>query len=91
MGISEDECMLSVIRDERYKHVFFPSLPSLLFDMVNDPGERHNLGSDPAFSAVEREYLAKQLTLRILHADRRTSTTVLGRDGMVRYQGYRRS
>ena len=91
MGISEDECMLSVIRDERYKHVFFPSLPSLLFDMVNDPGERRNLGSDPAFSAVEREYLAKQLTLRILHADRRTSTTVLGRDGMVRYQGYRRS
>jgi hypothetical protein len=59
--------------------------------MVNDPGERRNLAADPAFAAIEREYLAKQLTLRILHADRRTSTTVLGRDGMVRYQNYRRS
>ena len=59
--------------------------------MVNDPGERHNLATDPAFAAIEREYLAKQLTLRILHADRRTSTTVLRRSGMVRYQGARRS
>jgi arylsulfatase A-like enzyme len=82
---------MSVIRDERYKHVFFPSLPSLLFDMVNDPTERTNLATDPAYAAIEREYLAKQLSLRILHADRRTSTTVLGRNGMTRYQGHRRS
>ena len=91
LGISEDECVMSVIRDHRYKHVFFPSLPSLLFDIVNDPTERTNLATDPAYAAIEREYLAKQLTLRILHADRRTSTTVLGRNGMTRYQGARRS
>ena len=91
LGISEDESVMSVIRDHRYKHVFFPSLPSLLFDMVNDPKERKNLATDPAYAALEREYLAKQLTLRILHADRRTSTTVLGRKGMTRYRGARRS
>ena len=71
--------------------MFFPSLPPLLFDMLNDPGERHNLAADPTFAAIERDYLDRQLTLRILHADRRTSTTVLRRSGMVRYNGARRS
>lgn len=83
LGISEDESMMSVIRDDQFKHVFFPALDPILIDLKNDPEELTNLAKDPKFSKIEREYIAEQLRLRILHADRRTSTTVLRSDGRV--------
>ena len=83
-GISEDECMMSVIRDKNFKHVFFPAQDPILIDVRNDPDELNNLGNEPKYAGVEREYLAEQLRLRILHADRRMSTTVINSAGLVK-------
>ena len=90
LGMTEDECMMSVIRDERFKHVFFPNLPSILIDLEEDPGELRNVAGEPRYAAIERDYLAEQLRLRILHADRRLSTTLLRPSGMTSLSGPRR-
>ena len=55
-----------------WKYVEFPTLPPLLFDMVNDPGEGTDLAGDPSFSDIISEYsdrlqdLAEQLPRRDL-------------------------
>ena len=36
-----------MVRDERWKYVEFPDASPLLFDLVNDPDELHNLADDP--------------------------------------------
>lgn len=90
LGISEDECMMSVIRDDHFKHVFFPALEPLLFGLKNDPDEMVNLARDPGYARIEREYLAEQLRLRILHADRRTVTTLVTAQGVLRRRDVRR-
>lgn len=89
-GLTEDECMLSVVRDAEFKHVFFPGLPPILIDLRKDPGEMRNVAEDPAYRGIERDYLAEQLRLRILHADRRLSTMVLDRGGPRRLATPRR-
>ena len=91
LGLQEDELMMSVIRDKDFKHVFFPGLPTILIDLRNDPEELHNLANDPAFAAIERDYLAEQLRMRILHADRRLSTMRLTPSGPRTDDGPRRT
>ena len=75
---------MSVIRDKNFKHVFFPAPDSILIDVRNDPDDMNNLGKEPKYASIEREYLAEQLRLRILHADRRMSTTVINSAGLVK-------
>ena len=87
LGLTEDECMMTVLRDDRFKHVFFPNLPPILIDLTEDPGELRNVAAEPRYSGIERDYLAEQLRLRILHADRRLSTTVLRPSGMTSFSG----
>ena len=36
LGLQPDQCHLAAIRDEKYKYVHFPALPSLLFDLNED-------------------------------------------------------
>jgi choline-sulfatase len=44
-----------MIRHGKYKYIHYVGLPPMLFDLEADPFERHDLGRDPAFSAVARE------------------------------------
>jgi len=56
LGLANTECHFRAIRGERWKYVEFPTLPPLLFDMMNDPGEGTDLAGDPSCSAIIGEY-----------------------------------
>jgi arylsulfatase A-like enzyme len=83
LGISSDECTLSAIRNERFKYVHFPALPSLLFDLANDPDELHNLADDPDYRAVRLDMAERMLSWRMRHAERTLSNILLTESGPI--------
>ncbi len=56
LGLTSTACHFRAIRSKQWKYVEFPTLPPLIFDMSNDPGEGINLASDPSCSAILAEY-----------------------------------
>ena len=48
-----------MLRQGRWKYVYYAeNNPDLLFDIENDPGEIHNLASEPAYESIRDEMLA---------------------------------
>ena len=90
LGISSDECYLTVLRGERYKYVHFVSLPPLLFDLKDDPYEMNNLADDPAHRDVLLECAQKMLSWRMRHADRTLANTQLSPLGVTDGHGNRK-
>lgn len=87
--ITPDQSCLLVVRDHRYKYVYFAALPALLFDMQNDPSELNNLANDPAYTHVLLEYSQKLLTHKMLNQDRTLVNQQLTEDGVCSYIGMR--
>jgi len=81
LGLRADQCSLAAVRDERFKYIHFAALPPLLFDLQDDPDERHNLARDPAHAAVVLDYAQKMLSWRLSHADRALTGIRLGPGG----------
>ena len=73
LDLTLHQCMLNVIRGERFKYVHFTHLPPLLFDLVNDPFELENLANSPEHQPVVLEYAQKLLSWRMNH-DEQTLT-----------------
>jgi arylsulfatase A-like enzyme len=74
---------MTVLRDERFKYVHFPSLPPLLFDRKADPNETTNLAADPAYLAIVAEYAGRLLSHRMRHADRSLTHLQVGPGGVA--------
>ncbi len=70
LNLRSDECTLNVLRGERYKYVHFTSLPPLLFDLENDPGELNNLIGDPAYAAVALACAQQMISWRMSNDER---------------------
>ncbi|MBB3661060.1 arylsulfatase A-like enzyme [Rhizobium sp. BK650] len=85
-GLRSNELNLAVIRDEQFKYVHFTALPALLFDLVNDPMELHNLADDPAYASVRLSYAERLLSLRARHLDQTLAYTELTEKGPVTYR-----
>ncbi|MEH6404337.1 MAG: alkaline phosphatase family protein [Sneathiella sp.] len=64
-GLDTEECSLLVHRDEQFKYVHFAAMPSLLFDLKNDPDETRNLAEEPDYQAVVLDYAQKLLSWRM--------------------------
>ena len=64
------DCMMSVFRDQKFKHVYMPGLPSVLIDLEKDPLEMGNLAGHKDYRETERDYLARQLRHQIRYRDR---------------------
>ena len=80
--LAPEECNLSVIRTKKWKYVHFPSLPSLLFNMEDDPNEVKNLADLPEYQSIKNELLSKLLSHRMLHQERQLSNTMLSSKGV---------
>lgn len=91
LGLAPDQCNLAVIRGNRFKYVHFAGLPSLFFDLENDPGEAHNLAGNPVYRDAEIEYAQKMLSWRMTHADRTLANMQVGDGGLFEWSGTRRS
>ncbi|HEY8476156.1 MAG TPA: sulfatase-like hydrolase/transferase [Chloroflexota bacterium] len=45
-----------MLRNERYKYVYYVDMPPQLFDLQNDPYELHDLAGDPRYAGLLREF-----------------------------------
>ena len=59
LGLQDGQCMIKVVRGQRYKYVHFESLPCLFFDLEDDPDEFRNLIDDPAYRSRVVEFERK--------------------------------
>ncbi len=84
LDLAPDVCVLNVIRDERFKYVHFAGLPPLLFDLINDPGELHNVAGNSAYARVTLAYAQRLLNWRLRHTDRSMTDLRLTRSGVHR-------
>lgn len=66
-----DKCLLCVVRDEKYKCVFFgeDKLAPRLFDITYPDGELNNLADNPKYQHLISYYLSLLLRWRIKNAD----------------------
>jgi arylsulfatase A-like enzyme len=71
--IDPDECILWVLRDDRYKYVQFglESMPPLLYDLEKDPGESHNLAAESFAAPVVATFAQRMLRWRMKLEDQR--------------------
>jgi arylsulfatase A-like enzyme len=83
LGLTMDQCALSVIRGERFKYVHFTKGAPLLFDLARDPGEMTNVADDPAYQPAVREGAQAMLSWRMNFEDQAFSHTTLTRHGAV--------
>jgi arylsulfatase A-like enzyme len=61
LGLRGDQCMIRVLRGQRYKYVHFEDQPCLFFDLNEDPGEFRNLIDDPAHRQRVAEFAGRAL------------------------------
>lgn len=73
LGLPESECLLWVVRDDRHKYVQFAheSLPPMLFDLRNDPGEYNNLAANGSNAPIMAECAQRLLRWRMRNEDQR--------------------
>ncbi len=76
LGLPTSECLLWVVRDDRYKYVQFAheSLPPMLFDLQNDPGEFTNLADRESNASCVADYAQRLLRWRMRNEDQRMET-----------------
>lgn len=72
--------MVSITRGERYKYVHFSGLPSLFFDLEDDPNEFINRFNDPDYQQRVLTYAEKMLTWRMEHEEPALTELHLGTD-----------
>ena len=83
LGLRLAQSNLAILREDRFKLVHFNGgLPSLLFDLENDPAEHVNLASDPAYAGQLMRLQTRMLNHRMTHAHRELSPMKLTESGV---------
>ena len=85
--LAPEQCNLSVIRNNKWKYVHFPSLPCLLFDLENDPNEINDLSRIKEFQDIKNDLVSKLLSHRMIHQERQLSNTKLSSSGIKTKSG----
>jgi len=83
LGLSMDQCAISVLRDEHGKYVHFTGLPPLFYDLDTDPDELVNRADDPAYAATILGYAQRMLSHRMEHVDQTLTGFVVTPAGVL--------
>ncbi len=83
LGLTQHQCLINVVRGQRYKYVHFTKLAPLFFDLEADPGELRNLAGDPAYAPLMLEYAQKLLSWRMNHDEQTLTHLALTDDGPI--------
>ena len=83
LGLTQHQCGLNVIRDERYKYVHFTRLPPLFFDLQEDPHELVDRAHDPAYAKRVLEYAQRMLSWRMNHDEHALTHMAVTEKGVV--------
>ena len=82
--LDSSQMNLAVVRSERWKYVHFGGgLPTLLFDLAEDPAELRNLAEDSAYLRKRLECAERLLEWRARHLDRSLSLAELTKAGIA--------
>lgn len=82
-GIDSEACAVAVLRDEHGKYVHCAGLPSLFYDLEDDPAELVDRIDDPAMASRVLDYAQRMLTRRMRHADRTLTSLVVTPAGVL--------
>jgi arylsulfatase A-like enzyme len=86
-GLAPHQCSLSVVRSAEYKYVHFAAtFPPLLYDLIADPEELHNLAEDPNYASVVADMAGRMLSRRLNHAERFAPQIVVTPTAVVQRQ-----
>ena len=85
LGMRMDQANLAVVRTADRKYVHFPTLPTVLEDLVEDPGELRDVSTDARYRDDLLAMKDRMINWRIEHADRTLGGMMLTRDGV--YEG----
>ena len=90
LGLAAHEARGFMVRTEAWKYIYWPHHPAQLFDLRNDPQERHDLGGAPAHAQVQGELQARLLAWFALRRNRITLTDaqVEASTGKAKERGY---
>ena len=83
LGLSMDQCALSVIQNNHYKYVHFAALPPLFFDLTEDPAQLNNVAKSPQHQPAMLTMAQKMLDWKLLHADRTLTGYAATPEGLV--------
>ena len=83
LGLTQHQCSLNVLRDDRYKYVHFTNLPPLFFDLQRDPNEFVNQANNPDYLPLVLEYAQKMLSWRMNHDEQTLTHLALTDNGVV--------
>jgi arylsulfatase A-like enzyme len=83
LGLSMDQCGVSVLRDEHGKYVHCTGLPALFYDLDRDPDELVDRAAEPAYAATVLGYAQRMLSLRMEHADQTLTGLVVTAAGVL--------
>jgi arylsulfatase A-like enzyme len=83
LGLTMDQCAISVLRDEHGKYVHFTGLAPLFYDLDADPHELVNRADDPTYAATVLGYAQRMLSLRMEHVDQTLTGLVVTPAGVL--------
>ena len=83
LGITMDQCAISVLRDAHGKYVHFTGLDPLFYDLDADPDELVNRAGDPAYAATVLGYAQRMLSHRMEHVDQTLTGMVVTAAGVL--------
>jgi len=83
LGVTSEQCCLTVLRDEHGKYVHFAAMDPLFFDLDDDPEQLVNRADDPAYANDVLAYAQRMLSWRMRHTERTLTGTFLGPDGVT--------
>jgi arylsulfatase A-like enzyme len=69
LGVAPHKCRGWMVRDTRFKYWHFNGMPDVLFDLVADPKELHNVADRPEYAGVINEYRLELLDWRMSNED----------------------
>ncbi len=83
LGLTMDQCAISVLRDAHGKYVHFTGLAPVFYDLDTDPHELVNRAEDPRFAATVLGYAQRMLSLRMEHVDQTLTGYVVTPRGVL--------
>lgn len=83
LGVTSEQCCMTVLRDARGKYVHFAALDPIFFDLDDDPAQLVNRADDPAYANDVLAYAQRMLSWRMRHTDRTLTGTFLSPSGVT--------
>ena len=79
-----------MVRDKRWKYVYFNGFDPQLFDLEKDPKELHDLGNDPKYKEIREDMFRKLFEWMSQRHIRKTLSKdeIASRTGSSKKRGY---